>query len=183
MKLFSEVGYEPTSMRKLADAVGMKASSLYNHFNSKDAILVDLVRQNGPGSITFDLDEILSKNYVPQKILNEFLDLAVDRWMQRETVMLMSIFAKLPGNHPAKNLVNDGVDELKAKLTACFSAWIDEGSLAKEHSAEFYFFTYMAPLLYTRNMMTTSSQELEQLESMKDMCKTHVNCFVEYNFR
>jgi AcrR family transcriptional regulator len=37
--LFAMKGYTETTLRELADAVGVKASSLYNHFESKNAIL------------------------------------------------------------------------------------------------------------------------------------------------
>ena len=174
LKLFSEIGYDPASMRKLADAVGMRASSLYNHFSSKEAILAELVVQNGPSCITTSLDRLLLGSDDPQKILTQFFDLILEQWMQRDTIMLMSIFMRLPENHPAKNLVNDGVEELKLKMTDCFSMWKEKGILAQEHSAEFYFFTYMSPLLYTKTKMAASSQEFEDLESLTDMCKTDV---------
>ncbi len=37
--LFSERGYNATTMRELATQVGMEASSIYNHFASKQALL------------------------------------------------------------------------------------------------------------------------------------------------
>jgi TetR/AcrR family transcriptional regulator, cholesterol catabolism regulator len=38
-KLFRQYGYNACSMRQLAEAVGMEAASLYNHFKGKSAIL------------------------------------------------------------------------------------------------------------------------------------------------
>jgi len=37
--LFAKKGYTETTIRELADASGMKGSSIYNHFESKNAIL------------------------------------------------------------------------------------------------------------------------------------------------
>lgn len=41
-KLFRQKGYAATSMRNLAKEVGMEAPSIYNHFNSKQALLKDI---------------------------------------------------------------------------------------------------------------------------------------------
>lgn len=41
---FSALGYEGTSMRDIANAVGIRAASLYNHFPSKQDILWELTR-------------------------------------------------------------------------------------------------------------------------------------------
>lgn len=41
--LFLRGGYEATSLRDIADAVGMKAGSLYYHFASKDELLTEIL--------------------------------------------------------------------------------------------------------------------------------------------
>jgi AcrR family transcriptional regulator len=42
--LFSKMGYEATSMREIAAAVGVKPPSLYNHYHSKEEILWEIVQ-------------------------------------------------------------------------------------------------------------------------------------------
>lgn len=41
-QLFSEYGYKATSIRQIADAVGMMAGSLYYHIQSKEALFVEI---------------------------------------------------------------------------------------------------------------------------------------------
>ncbi|RMB62890.1 TetR/AcrR family transcriptional regulator [Dokdonia sinensis] len=41
--LFKQKGYSAVTMRDLADAVGIKAASLYNHINSKQQILSEII--------------------------------------------------------------------------------------------------------------------------------------------
>ena len=44
-ELFLRQGYPETSLRHIAGAAGMKAGSLYYHFNSKDDLLTAILRQ------------------------------------------------------------------------------------------------------------------------------------------
>jgi AcrR family transcriptional regulator len=43
--LFLQRGYEATSLRHIADTVGMKAGSLYYHFASKEELLTEILRR------------------------------------------------------------------------------------------------------------------------------------------
>lgn len=45
LELFSARGYDGTSVRDISDSVGIRKSSMYNHFPSKEAILWELTSQ------------------------------------------------------------------------------------------------------------------------------------------
>jgi AcrR family transcriptional regulator len=55
--LFAESGYGGASMRELARRVGVRESSLYNHFPSKASILGAIVSEYGPASSASRLEE------------------------------------------------------------------------------------------------------------------------------
>lgn len=50
LDLFARQGFAGTSVRQLARAVGMRESSLYNHFPGKEAIYHALIDAHGPAS-------------------------------------------------------------------------------------------------------------------------------------
>ena len=62
INLFSEHGYENVSMRNIAAANGMRAASIYNHFQSKELILDQIYQfyRENVMDVFPDLDEILS---------------------------------------------------------------------------------------------------------------------------
>jgi AcrR family transcriptional regulator len=57
LQLFAESGYGGASMRELARRVGVRESSLYNHFAGKAAILEAIVSAYGPASSASRLEE------------------------------------------------------------------------------------------------------------------------------
>ncbi|WP_420574895.1 TetR/AcrR family transcriptional regulator [Kordia sp.] len=57
--LFKKKGYSAVTMRDIAQAMGIKAASLYNHIQSKQQILSDIIIQIGE-QFTAGMSEILS---------------------------------------------------------------------------------------------------------------------------
>ncbi|WP_347111007.1 TetR/AcrR family transcriptional regulator [Paenarthrobacter sp. S56] len=52
-ELFTTQGFANTSTRSIADAVGIRQSSLYHHFKTKDDILKDLLESTVAASLSF----------------------------------------------------------------------------------------------------------------------------------
>lgn len=60
LRLFSEAGYAGTSIRQLARAVGLRESSIYNHFSGKEDIYRSLVSQWGAAAF---VERLQSEEY------------------------------------------------------------------------------------------------------------------------
>jgi AcrR family transcriptional regulator len=79
LRLFTERGYEGTSIRDLADALGMTKSALYYHFPSKEAIVMAVVDQRRG-----ELDEL--KTWVSaQPRTPDLLQRTALRWIDSTT--------------------------------------------------------------------------------------------------
>ncbi|MGX8694645.1 MAG: TetR/AcrR family transcriptional regulator [Methanobrevibacter sp.] len=62
LDLFSKKGYDSVSLREIAEEVGIQKSSIYSHYSSKEAILMDIFNQF-TNSFEIDNEEIqLSEN-------------------------------------------------------------------------------------------------------------------------
>lgn len=82
LSLFAESGYGGASMRELARRVGVRESSLYNHFPGKAAILEAIVSEHGPASSASRLEQPRYRQLreQPAAFCRQFaLDL-VDQW-------------------------------------------------------------------------------------------------------
>lgn len=61
-RLFRENGYERTSVRELADAVGLRSGSLFHYFRSKEEILV-AVMVNGIQSVIDEGHQLMRRHH------------------------------------------------------------------------------------------------------------------------
>jgi AcrR family transcriptional regulator len=71
-RLFRKRGYEGTSVRDIADAVGLQSGSLFFHFSSKEEILVSLLEGGLRRAVTI-LDNHLAEATSPREKLSAIL--------------------------------------------------------------------------------------------------------------
>ena len=75
-KLFRKKGYSATSMQDIAAAVGIKAASLYNHIQSKQELLGDILMPVA-AYFTKGMDDIYSSTLNPMQKLERLIALHV----------------------------------------------------------------------------------------------------------
>jgi len=75
-KLFRDRGYQATSMRDLAEAVDLKASSLYNHIGSKEEILTEICMANAD-KFSSGMQRILNLTVSPLDKIKALVDLHI----------------------------------------------------------------------------------------------------------
>ncbi len=83
-RLFRDKGYSATSMRDLAEAVNLKASSLYNHISSKEEILRNICFENAHRFIS-GMDEVEKSGADTPEQVRALLSLHIRTAMQDAT--------------------------------------------------------------------------------------------------
>ncbi|MBU5330964.1 TetR/AcrR family transcriptional regulator [Anaerocolumna aminovalerica] len=86
LTLFSKKGYEGVSMRDIANAVGIKASSLYNHFKSKQDIFDSIINE-----MSIRYEEAISSMEVPHGEISE----VVSKYLDVSEQMLINLAKKM----------------------------------------------------------------------------------------
>lgn len=91
--LFTEQGFDKTSLREVADRVGVTKAALYYHFRSKEELLLSLIeRVHGIGHHGLDVLEVLgpTKGPVDRRAVLDALEVLLDQVLaQRQIFGLM----------------------------------------------------------------------------------------------
>ncbi len=95
LELASEYGLKAVSLSQIADRIGIKKPSLYNHFKSKEELISAMyafLRENAKkkNSVTADFDALFEG-----RTLEEILKLSLSGYMQYLTVPEMLCFFKV----------------------------------------------------------------------------------------
>lgn len=71
-RLFRKKGYGATSMRNIAEGVGIQAASIYNHFKSKQVLLQDLLML--PANLyTTEMKAVKNSNLSPREKIEKLI--------------------------------------------------------------------------------------------------------------
>ena len=172
MDLFSRQGYEGVSVREIARAVGIKESSLYNHFRNKEAILEtifaafrqELTKLRPPRA---ELDRIL-----PALSVAEFLNRGF-AWFkahldQPAAAQMWRIATCEQYRHPMAReiLLHDVIGENLAFFELVFGKWIELGRIRPRDprllAAEYQYTVFGLANHY--NMLRFDQQETGEVE-------------------
>ena len=76
--LFRKKGFKATSLRELADTMGIEAPSLYNHIGSKAELLQDICFNVGKDFTTY-LEEMVSAKINPEEKLKKLIQFHIQK--------------------------------------------------------------------------------------------------------
>lgn len=123
LRLFTEQGYEATSLRQIADELGINKASLYYYFDSKEAILQSVFEERG-----IEAEQLLTW-LREQPRTPELLSAAVLRWVDTFTAdklqgirfisanpLIARTLTSGPGGNRIGASLNQFVDELTTLL-------------------------------------------------------------------
>ena len=181
LDLFSQRGYDGVSVRDIARAVGIRESSIYNHFQSKRAVfdaIVDLCVQQSEryfreGGLPYDAgDDASVYTGIGMEDLQELIERTFrfffdDPWNARfRRLLLLSQYADPRCRDIYRQLYRDKCVRVQAYI---FAALMDAGELRREDppavAAEFH--GPMLMLIHT----------CDSFEEARPFIRTHVEQF------
>lgn len=180
--LFSEHGYDGVSIRQIAGEVGIKESSIYNHYASKEAIL-DAI-------LNFYIEKMLSQD-IPIEDAGANLDLGFDYFYQAgfdafathlkdekmskitRIILIESYHNEKINAFLKKSIINDAVDGwVKLFDLMKFKKVIREDADSRQLAESFY--KYGMFLLYEHYIVNYPEDDNEFVEMLCEKSRRHI---------
>ena len=179
LTLFSEKGYDGTSVDEIAESIGIKGPIIYKYFKGKEALLAEIVAisdeayekgmENGLRgadriksgadlkavaiqSITMTMDNEIARKVRKLFTIEQFRSpIFADRATRNQVINLQSVFAKV-----FRKMMADGI--------------------MKEGNAEIYALEFTAPVTL---MLQMCDREPEKREEILKTISEHMDVFIE----
>ena len=128
--LFAEKGFDASSMREIAERVGIKKASLYSHYNSKDQILEKILNYPIERIGTVGQQDVETEELIVSLGLEKFMVLASDlivNWMEDSYMekIWRIICIELYHNPKIKKFYNEFISLSSSYWESAFKIMID----------------------------------------------------------
>ena len=131
LRLFAVNGYENVSVRQIADAVGIKAGSIYNHFSTKEEMLDSCyeywIKNRHKNRLDKKHYEPIIKNGTKEEVLNVLLYQFPQSIGENMIFCLIIIFSRIHSDSKAKNIYIDEIDTSMRYMADFFNSGIKAG--------------------------------------------------------
>lgn len=161
-------------MREIAEAVGLRDSALYGHFQGKRDLFDALLDRAGSGlPLALGLTPATLAEKGPEVGLPEFVRLLTAAWDEWDNRRFASVLLRehLKG-------VDTALAEVRAQLTEVFSRWIEEGSMRDDFSASVLAWEFTSPLVPVRLFHFNAESTCQQRKLGHRVAATHAEFFV-----
>jgi AcrR family transcriptional regulator len=126
LALFTEKGFEGTSIRDISSALGLTKSALYYHFQSKDAIVVGLLEERHQ-----ELDDLIDW-IAAQPATSDLMQRAALRWVDSTTPERLRLMRLAQANQPLMKRLSDSGADVRAGFDRVIDLLVDEKATAED---------------------------------------------------
>lgn len=184
LKLFSQKGYNPTSVRDIAKEVGITQSGLYNHFKGKDAILEALIADLMSSAIVNifenkDIEELAAsgKKFL-RSIATTFKLISFDKQNEALFKLLMQELYK---NEAIRNIYNVHFYQKNVQKLSSIFLLMMENQTMKSADPTFLAHEFFSPLFFYQMQVNLLKIDAKSNSSMVTLFEKHVDTFWENN--
>jgi AcrR family transcriptional regulator len=179
LDLFASQGYAATSVRQIANAVGVSEGSIYFHFEGKQALFDELIQTAGPRllrSVGFDFENLSEGNV--HEVLPGFFERLVDAFDEPRSRMLVSVMLR-----EARPEGREVVAHIKDQFIPHLAEWARRGELRDDVSAEMLAWGLVLPLAAIRMTYLNADAPDDRRATGRSLAKQHIDLFLKMTAR
>lgn len=179
LDLFAAQGFAATSVRQIAEAVGVRDSAIYGHFESKQAILDILMERAGPGVLKLSgFDPVAMAATSPELALPGLFGRIIEHWAEPEVRKFTSMLLRDGAGGAGK-----AIDTVVQRLTPLFSVWQADGYFDPHFAADWLAWEAIAPLATIRLTLMGSAATPDDLNRARHIAERHVAHFLAVHLK
>ena len=135
LRLFAENGYENVSVRQIAEAVGIKAASIYTHYESKEQILEECyefyLNNRYSERLVKEKYEPIVKNGTKKEVMGIFNYSWQDTVHERMFFALLIVYSRIYSDSRAREIYASEISNSMQYLNELFNFGIKIGRFGK----------------------------------------------------
>jgi len=178
--LFSELGYKGASVRKIASAVGIRESAIYNHYKNKEEIFLEVAKGifSSPFSINAEEIKDLALRGKPflQKFTMQYKMLTFDK--NNENMFRLLMIELLQNRELREQFMSDFHDKNIKILSEGFFIMM-QNSLIRSADPLMISYEFLSTLFYIRLQVTLMRFDSLSTNSLSTQFEKHVDFFWE----
>ncbi len=185
LELFAAQGFAGTSLRQIAQVVGIKESAIYAHFESKEAVFRTFCEQMVTpvvliqGLLGSELAVVALRD--PEAVLRQLAQRIIEMWNTPRARLFFSVMMREGkiGSDPLSTLLLPGIEQIEAQLGILIQHWMEQGRLRNDFPAEHLVWELLAPLANIRALYWHAQATEEQRELGYRRADLHIEYFLQ----
>lgn len=178
--LFSTLGYKAASVRKIAGAVGIRESALYNHFKNKEEIFLEVAKDIFASPFSFDDTEIkelaLKGKPFLQKYSTQYKLLSFDK--NNESMFRILLIELLQNRELREQFMSEFHDKNIKVLSEGFFIMM-QNNLIRSSDPMVISYEFLSTLFYIRLQVTLLRFDSNSTNALATQFEKHVDFFWE----
>ncbi|HEY7485964.1 MAG TPA: helix-turn-helix domain-containing protein [Streptosporangiaceae bacterium] len=181
LDLFAEKGFAATSVRQIAEAVGVRDSAIYGHFSGKQEIFDTLLGSVGLlelGAVGTDAATLAELG--PARALPALAGRVIDAFDQPRARKFASVMMRegLYGRAAGSRSLAQSIADVQAQLHEPFRHWAKAGLLRDDFPPEQLVWELLAPLANIRFVYLHAQATPEERRDGREFAERHVRFFL-----
>jgi AcrR family transcriptional regulator len=179
LKLFAEQGFAGTSIRQIAREIGVKESTIYVHFENKDAICKSFFKCIvTPAALIHELLGSEGGEGDPETIFREVARLTCESWKELRSRQLISLILREGMLRKPSSLLLEAIEQIQQELGPLVQRWIEQGLVRADFPACHLIFEFFTPLVNIRHYYWQAQSSEEDIELGQQKADLHVEYFL-----